>query len=1186
MNLFRRLSFASRLGVAIAVLLLSPVHANATEPLTPEEIVALDQLGFTEAEIRVELEPFDGRYEIDAAGVQALESAGFSPEFVTFVQSLRPQRQMANSDVAEMLGAGASAVEVLRAMVDAQTNFDTSARALLDLGETAELPLSVVSAMRGSPLSSEDLESLAEAAISNEELTLLISLVDVANEPLSPATALALVQSGIDSNLVGSIRARATAKEPQELPPQDQAAAVDFTTFDHVMGLFSLRYPGDWRLVRQIEAGDIFYFVTPERGVSDVAQMRMGAALMVSALGEADELDPRDIASRVTRSLQIHDPAPVFDEEIHDTTIAGKPGIYRSYSMEIDEAEEPIRGRLYFTTSGSYAYALIAQAPESAFDANLPVFEHLVAELEVGYEKWATGDSDERHTTDSLTRRYEEAVVQVRGREGNRIGFGSGFIVREDGYLLTNAHVVQKPDSDEFWEEITVHWPERFGREPAAAEVVDAYFVQSELGQRTLGGILSVEADIALLKISTSELLPTVPITRQRDVRLGDSVFVIGYPRSNDFDNQVSTTVTSGVITRYLHGDDRQIQMIVTDAKIAGGNSGGPVINVRTGGVVGLATTAISQELIGGLEQANVAPDRASQLIGYNGVLPIAKALRLFPQVMTVSADRDRRIDYLDAYDLALRSVQQGWWEGAIRSAEEAVELGRRNADAYSLLGRLKSELGSNEAMLEEGRKALETALDIDPEHLPTMLFQIDHDLENRAYLEAMRQANRAVSTAPLEWQARYARAQVNQVLKRYDEALDDLAEAQRLSADLFPEPYNLAGTIYYEKEEYEEGKEQFDRAVEIAPTDVDARLGVGHYYLKAANPFSALVEFDDLNAEMPKQPKVLYAMGEAYRHLDDHLKALEQYSLSVALFFENRQVPPEDLLLDAARLAANNLHDEESGVLFHALHLNHYFESDQALASHQFLADVAKDDGPAISRAHLTRAEQLLRGSETDGDDSERAERIRKQLEEVRTATLATDDIVRMRNARYPDLLVARIVLMEGIPLALQLNGSTNADGEHDAQRSQHLQELAQQFGPTIRTAIEIKVRTQEVNPQQQGAQQAQAEPGNRQQEANAGGGDNNRRTAELPGTWLHQGRSGQIELNLNPDRTYTITVIRQGQRQPFDRGQWRIGEDRASLVLAGPQQQGETQYRTQVADPNTIVLVNGDNQWRYEKQ
>jgi serine protease Do len=145
---------------------------------------------------------------------------------------------------------------------------------------------------------------------------------------------------------------------------------------------------------------------------------------------------------------------------------------------------------------------------------------------------------------------------------------GSGFVVHEDGFLVTNAHVVESV------KRIKVVFSD--GRE-FQARVVSA----------------DASKDLAVLRIDAAGKLPFVELGRSDDLMIGETVIAIGNPYG------YSNTVTSGVVSAV--GRDIQVSegfwlrgLIQTDAPINPGNSGGPLLNVN-GQLIGI-TTAIRAE--------------------------------------------------------------------------------------------------------------------------------------------------------------------------------------------------------------------------------------------------------------------------------------------------------------------------------------------------------------------------------------------------------------------------------------------------------------------------------------------------------------------------------------------------------------------------------------------------------------
>ena len=142
---------------------------------------------------------------------------------------------------------------------------------------------------------------------------------------------------------------------------------------------------------------------------------------------------------------------------------------------------------------------------------------------------------------------------------------GSGFIISEDGYIVTNNHVIESAD------DITVSL---FDGSSYEAELVGTYSSN----------------DIALLKVDAKDL-PTVTIGDSSMLAVGDEVAAVGNPLG-----QLTFSLTVGYVSaldRSINTDGTPINMLQTDAAINSGNSGGPLFDM-SGRVVGITTAKAS----------------------------------------------------------------------------------------------------------------------------------------------------------------------------------------------------------------------------------------------------------------------------------------------------------------------------------------------------------------------------------------------------------------------------------------------------------------------------------------------------------------------------------------------------------------------------------------------------------------
>ena len=150
------------------------------------------------------------------------------------------------------------------------------------------------------------------------------------------------------------------------------------------------------------------------------------------------------------------------------------------------------------------------------------------------------------------------------------IGFGSGVIISEDGYIITNNHVVENANEIE----VTLN---------------DNRTFQAKLVGR------DTDTDIALLKIDAVDL-PTLPFGDSDALKVGEWVLAVGNPFN------LTSTVTAGIVSakgrgnmfRRSGGDMKIESFIQTDAAVNPGNSGGALVNIR-GELVGINTAIYSE---------------------------------------------------------------------------------------------------------------------------------------------------------------------------------------------------------------------------------------------------------------------------------------------------------------------------------------------------------------------------------------------------------------------------------------------------------------------------------------------------------------------------------------------------------------------------------------------------------------
>jgi putative serine protease PepD len=160
--------------------------------------------------------------------------------------------------------------------------------------------------------------------------------------------------------------------------------------------------------------------------------------------------------------------------------------------------------------------------------------------------------------------------IQITGPDGSATG--SGFVLRQDGYILTNNHVVAGSD--------------------VAGTTIEVLFADGSESAATVVGA-TADYDLAVVKVDRTGLVPLV-LGNSDDVVVGDPLVAVGAPLG--LEGTVTTGIVSALNRPVSAGDSSDtafINAIQTDAAINPGNSGGPLVNAA-GEVVGI-NSAIAQ---------------------------------------------------------------------------------------------------------------------------------------------------------------------------------------------------------------------------------------------------------------------------------------------------------------------------------------------------------------------------------------------------------------------------------------------------------------------------------------------------------------------------------------------------------------------------------------------------------------
>ena len=195
------------------------------------------------------------------------------------------------------------------------------------------------------------------------------------------------------------------------------------------------------------------------------------------------------------------------------------------------------------------------------------------------------------------------SVIGVDNDLEKLLGSGTGFIITDDGYIVTNRHVVVLADEAVSTYYVTVVLP---GDDlPVRAEIVGS----------------DVQTDIAVLKVDTGKKLPCVTLGDSDLLQAGELAIVIGNALGT-----LDDSVTVGVISatsREINRNGYCVEVIQTDASVNPGSSGGPLIN-SYGEVVGITNSKIvtsTSENVGFAIPVNAVKKIIEDIINYGKVV-------------------------------------------------------------------------------------------------------------------------------------------------------------------------------------------------------------------------------------------------------------------------------------------------------------------------------------------------------------------------------------------------------------------------------------------------------------------------------------------------------------------------------------------------------------------------------------
>ena len=265
-----------------------------------------------------------------------------------------------------------------------------------------------------------------------------------------------------------------------------------------------------------------------------------------------------------------------------------------------------------------------------------------------------------------------EYQVSYMGRSQTVSGSGSGVIISEDGYILTNNHVISSTDSSAFYQV-----------SDATSVKVTIYGDETEYTAEIVG--TDSQTDLAVLKIDKSGLV-AAELGDSSSVQVGEFVLAIGDPYG------LEHSVTAGIISalnREMTVDGTTYNVIQADCAINSGNSGGALVNSK-GQVIGITTLKLSGT---GIEGVSFAIPINDTIDIYKGLIENGKISRPFVGIYGIDLDEATAIRNGLTKGIYVDSVVEGSCaeEAGIRAGDVIVAFDGKSVSTMDELNDIKN---------------------------------------------------------------------------------------------------------------------------------------------------------------------------------------------------------------------------------------------------------------------------------------------------------------------------------------------------------------------------------------------------------------------------------------------------------------------------------------------------------------
>ncbi len=438
---------------------------------------------------------------------------------------------------------------------------------------------------------------------------------------------------------------------------------------------------------------------------------------------------------------------------------------------------------------------------------------------------------------DKIFKENNKAVVVIIAydQKGNPISQGSGFIVRHDGAIVTNYHVISNA------KDIAIKAGDK------VLEVEGFMYMDKE-------------SDLVILKAKAKNL-PFVKIGDINKINIGEKVYVISSPQG--LENTISDGILSGI--RDITSDKKILQIT---APVSSGSSGGPVFN-KNGEVIGIATFIIKEaQNLNFAMPVNIIKDKIS-----------SKKLTALKE--TVIEEYEKSAEYW--FYLGYYYNDAGLYDKAIEAFTSTIALDPNYAAAYHNRGLAYYRKGQYDRAIEDYNKAI----DINPNDAKAYTMRGIAYYRKGQYDRAIEDYNKAIAIDPNDAFAYTSRGFAYSFKKQYDRAIEDYNKAIALDPN-YAEAYGMRGSVYRDRRQYDRAIEDYNKAIAIDPNNAIAYNDRGVAYGKKGQYDRAIEDYNKAIAIDPNDALAYSLRGLAYYNKRNMGRAISDFQKACDMGYED----------------------------------------------------------------------------------------------------------------------------------------------------------------------------------------------------------------------------------------------------------------------------------------------------------